>query len=149
MLLACFMAPKLPCYIGQSRIGNIETVWGFVLKFGILVLEGPYQHQASDSAYNFTKAVLDKGHEIVGVFFYNDGVQNASSFGEPPQDDRNVQKMWSDLAAEKGLDVIVCIAAAKRRGIIDENLISGMRISGLGQLTDIAIKADRLITFGD
>jgi len=26
------------------------------MKFGILVNEGPYQHQASDSAYQFTKA---------------------------------------------------------------------------------------------
>lgn len=38
------------------------------MKFGILVNEGPYQHQASDSAYQFTKAALEKGHEIFRVF---------------------------------------------------------------------------------
>ncbi len=29
-----------------------------------LVNEGPYTHQASDSAYLFSKAALAKGHEI-------------------------------------------------------------------------------------
>ncbi|MBT3883934.1 MAG: sulfurtransferase TusD, partial [Rhodospirillaceae bacterium] len=48
------------------------------MKFGILVNEGPFTHQASDSAYHFTKAALEKGHEIVRVFFYHDGVNNAN-----------------------------------------------------------------------
>ena len=37
------------------------------MKFGILVNEGPYTHQASDSAYMFAKAALDQGHEIYGI----------------------------------------------------------------------------------
>jgi len=122
---------------------------GVKLKFGILILEGPYQHQSSDSAYNFAIAALEKGHEVSGVFLYNDGVNNATSFGDPPQDDRNVQEKWSKLAQEKGIDIVVCIAAGKRRGLIDDNLIKGTRISGLGQLTDLAISTDRLVTFGD
>ena len=44
------------------------------MKLGILVNEGPYTHQASDSAYQFAKAALEKGHEIFRVFFYSDGV---------------------------------------------------------------------------
>ena len=39
------------------------------MKFAIQVNEGPYQHQASDSAYFFTKAALEKGHEVFRVFF--------------------------------------------------------------------------------
>ena len=31
------------------------------MKFGIVVNEGPYQHQASDSAYMFAKAAAGKG----------------------------------------------------------------------------------------
>ena len=40
-------------------------------------------------------------------------------------------------------------AAALRRGIKTEVLAPGFRISGLGQLVDSGIKADRLVTFGD
>ena len=101
--------------------------------FAVTINEGPYQHQASDSAYLFCKAALEKGHEIRRVFFYNDGVNNASSLTEPPLDDRNIVTRWSKLAAEHKLDLVVCVAAALRRGIRDENLAAGFRISGLGQ----------------
>ena len=39
------------------------------MKFGVVVNEGPYQHQASDTAYLFCKAVIAKGHEVLRVFF--------------------------------------------------------------------------------
>ncbi|MBT5013105.1 MAG: sulfurtransferase TusD, partial [Rhodospirillaceae bacterium] len=48
------------------------------MKFGIQVNEGPFTHQASDSAYHFVKAAIEKGHEVMRVFFYYDGVNNAN-----------------------------------------------------------------------
>lgn len=130
------------------------------MKFAILVNEGPYTHQASDSAYLFAKAALAKGHEIYRVFFYHDGVNNASRLTVPPQDDRHIVNRWSALAQEHGVDLVVCIAAAQRRGMLDENeakrqgkdannIAPGFRISGLGQLVEAGIQADRLVTFGD
>ena len=128
--------------------------------FGIQVNEGPYTHQASDTAYHFAKAALDKGHKIYRIFFYHDGVNNGTSLTTPPQDDRNVVTRWSALAAEHDLDLVVCIAAAQRRGIVDEdemkrhkkvghNLADGFRISGLGQLIEMGIESDRTLVFGD
>lgn len=119
------------------------------MKFGIMINEGPYQHQASDTAFQFCKAVLAAGHELQRVFFYHDGVNNANKLTEPPQDDRNIVQRWSALAEEHGTDLVVCVAAALRRGIKDENLAPGFRIAGLGQLVDSGIKANRLVVFGD
>ncbi|MBL4805681.1 MAG: sulfurtransferase complex subunit TusD [Rhodobacteraceae bacterium] len=130
------------------------------MKFGIVVSEGPYTHQASDSAYNFVKAALAKGHEIARVFFYHDGVNVGTRLSIPPQDDRQIQKQWTALAAEHKLDLVICIAAAQRRGLLDENeatrqgkdannIAEGFRISGLGQLIEMGIQCDRTITFGD
>ncbi len=130
------------------------------MKFGIVVDEGPYTHQASDTAYQFTKAALEKGHEIFRVFFYHDGVNNGTRLTVPPQDERNIQERWTKLAEEHKLDLVVCIAAAQRRGILDENeakrqgkdannIAPGFRISGLGQLIEAGIVADRLVVFGD
>lgn len=119
------------------------------MKFGILINEGPYTHQASDTAYQFVKAALAKGHQIQRVFFYNDGVNNATKLTDPPQDDRNIVNRWTELAKEHKLDLVVCVAAALRRGIREDNLAPGFRISGLGQLIETGIQADRLITFGD
>ena len=122
------------------------------MKFGILVNEGPYQHQASDSAYLFAKAAIDDGHEIFRVFFYHDGVNNGTRLATPPQDDRHIPNRWSELAKEHKIDLVLCVAAAQRRGMVDSdemkrnnkdaNYIADIfRISG--------IQADRFITFGD
>ena len=130
------------------------------MKFGIVVNEGPYQHQSSDSAYQFAKAALASGHEIFRIFFYHDGVNNGTRLTVPPQDDRNVVERWSELAQEHELDLVLCVAAAQRRGLLDadeakrngkdaDNIAPGFRISGLGQLIEAAIQSDRLITFGD
>lgn len=119
------------------------------MNFGILVNEGPYTHEASDSAYQFCKAALEAGHQIQRVFFYHDGVNNSTRLTEPPQDDRNIVNRWSKLAADNKVDLVVCVAAALRRGIKDENLAPGFRISGLGQLIETSIQSDRLVTFGD
>ena len=130
------------------------------MKFGIVVNEGPYTHQASDTAYQFGRAALEKGHEVIRVFFYHDGVNNATRLTVPPQDERNVQRNWSELGEKYKLDMVVCIAAAQRRGILDaneakrqgkdaDNIAPGFRISGLGQLIQAGILADRLMVFGD
>ncbi len=132
------------------------------MKISIQVNEGPYQHQASDTAYQFAKAAVEKGHEIFRIFFYHDGVNNASRFTLPPQDDRNVVNNWAELKNPDGSDIdrVVCVAAALRRGMLDEseagkngvegnNIHPAFRISGLGQLIEAGIQSDRLVVFGD
>ena len=67
---------------------------------------------------------------------------------------------WSELAEAHKLDLVLCVAAAQRRGIADadeakrngkdaDNIAPGFRISGLGQLIEAGIQSDRLVTFGD
>ena len=119
------------------------------MKIGVLVNEGPFTHQASDSAYHFVAAALNKGHDILRVFFYYDGVNNANKLSNPQSDDRNLVKLWSELATKHNLDLVVCVAAGLRRGINEEILAKGFRISGLGQLIELGIAADRTIVFGD
>jgi len=130
------------------------------MKFAIQVNEGPYQHQAADTAYQFTKIALEKGHEVFRVFFYHDGVNNGTRLTTPPQDDRHITNRWMDLAEKYDLDMVVCVAAAQRRGVVDDdeakrqgkdatNIAPRFRISGLGQLIEAGIQADRLMVFGD
>ena len=130
------------------------------MKFAIMINEGPYTHQATDTAYLFARAALAKGHEVTRVFFYHDGVNNATRLTAPPQDDRHIVNRWSELAKAHNLDLVVCIAAAQRRGLMDENeakrqgknadnIAPGFRISGLGQLVEAGIQSDRLVVFGD
>jgi len=119
------------------------------MKLSLLVNEGPYTHQAADTAYQFAKAAIAKGHDVLRIFFYYDGVNNANKLCEPQRDDRNLMELFGGLAKDHNVDLVVCVAAGMRRGVKDEVLAEGFRISGLGQLIEAGIAAERLITFGD
>ncbi|MBE8717734.1 sulfurtransferase complex subunit TusD [Cellvibrio polysaccharolyticus] len=128
--------------------------------FSLAVYGAPYSSQASYSALQFAKATLANGHSLYRVFFYHDGVHNATHLAAPPQDEYNLTGEWRTLAIENRTDMVVCIAAALRRGIIDadeqkryektaSNLAAPFVLGGLGQLLDAAVGSDRLITFGN
>lgn len=127
--------------------------------FAIVVHAAPGQHQGAETALRFARAVIESGHSIYRVFFYRDGVHNGSALTCLPQDEYNIPQQWQALAQEHDLDLVVCIAAAVRRGILDANearryersgfnLADGFELSGLGQLIDASLHADRVITFG-
>lgn len=127
--------------------------------FALAVFAAPYSNQASFSAYQFAQALLRQGHHLVRVFFYQDGVHNATQLAAPPQDEFDLPSAWQQLARDHQLDMVVCIAAALRRGVLDNqeanryeksaaNLAPSFNLSGLGQLVEAAVVADRLVCFG-
>lgn len=129
------------------------------MKFSLVVYSAPHASQAAASALRFARTLLSQGHQLYRVFFYCDGVHNGSSLAAPPQDEADLLAGWQELQREHQLDLVVCIAAAQRRGVLSEseaarlekpaaNLASGFELAGLGQLTDAAVNSDRLITFG-
>ena len=126
--------------------------------YSIAIYGAPYTHEASDSAYHFANAVLERGHELHRVFFYLDGVHNGTRLSLPPQDEINIPERWSTFAQAHEVELILCVAAALRRGVIDateadryerdaDNIRPEFVISGLGQLIDAGIHSDRLVTF--
>lgn len=127
--------------------------------FSLAVYSAPYTSQASYTAYQFAKALLGQGHQLHRVFFYQDGVHNATGLAVPPQDEFDLHIAWQTLAKTHNLDLVVCIAAALKRGVIDareakrynkasHNLTDSFSVSGLGQLIEAAAISDRLISFG-
>ncbi len=124
-----------------------------------LAVYSPPSQQSSRSALKFASAALAGGHSIYRVFFYADGVYAANSQLAPPQDEPSIAEEWKTLAEQHSIDMVVCVAAALRRGMLDEaealrhNKSAGVintpfALSGLGQLVDASIQSDRLITFG-
>ena len=126
--------------------------------FTLLIQGAPYSSQASVSALHFCKAALASGHGIYRLFFYQDGVHNASALVVPPQDELHLPQAWQQLVQTHGIDAVVCVASALKRGVLDEqeatrhskpaaNLLSGFTIGGLGQLVDATIHSDRILNF--
>lgn len=129
------------------------------MKFTLVIHSAPYQSASASTALRFARALLAAGHELYRVFFYRDGVYNANALASPPRDEPSLPQEWQLLAKTHNLDLVVCIAAAVRRGVLDENeakryektsanLAPGFELSGLGQLSEALIVSDRVITFG-
>jgi len=129
------------------------------MKFALAIYAAPFSSQASQTALHFAQALLAQGHSLYRVFFYQDGVYTANQLAVPPQDEQNLCAEWQALARNHQVELIVCIAAALRRGVINaeeaqrygldtSNLAAEFTISGLGQLLEAGVYADRLITFG-
>ena len=128
--------------------------------FSLLIYAQQNGGQVEQSALRFTRSALAQGHSIHRVFFYGDSVSACSSLKVTPRDEINITQQWLELAESDNLDLVVCIAAAVRRGILDDseakrhnkaaaNLTEGFTLSGLGQLADAILLSDRTITFGN
>ena len=128
------------------------------MKFAINLFSAAHA-PSSRRALLFAQAALAGGHEIVRLFFYQDGVHSASANVVTPQDEQDLPAQWRDFIAQHQLDGVVCIAAALRRGVLNDeeaqryqrpaaNLHTGWELSGLGQLHDAAQTADRVMCFG-
>ena len=128
------------------------------MKFVISVLSSSTA-PSTRRALRFAQVLLASGHEIVRVFFYQEGVLTASNNLVVAQDQQDIAQQWQIFVTENKLDAVVCIAAALRRGVLDQaeaqryqreavNLAEGYQLSGLGQLHDALQQADRCISFG-
>ncbi|MGS0680614.1 sulfurtransferase complex subunit TusD [Shewanella sp. 125m-7] len=127
-------------------------------KFIIQVNSPAYSSASSYSAYRFAKAALEDGHSIEKIFFYQDGVLNTNHLNSPASDEFDLQQAWVDLHQQYGVNLINCVSAALRRGVLSEsdakenhqshwNMQAPFTMGGLGELVTGIETADRLVCF--
>lgn len=127
--------------------------------FALMVLGAPISTQAPHSALAFARAAIAAGHRVARVFFYHDGVYCANQFAVPPTGESSLAARWQELAATHQIDLVVCVASAIKRGLLDANeakrhqkaagnIQPGFELSGLGQWVEACLVADRVVTFG-
>lgn len=128
------------------------------MRFTLLVTGPAYGTQQASSAYQFAQALLAEGHQLESVFFYREGVLNASSLTSPASDEFDLTRAWQKLRQEHNVALNICVAAALRRGIADAqeaknlglpaaNLAEGFQLSGLGALAEAALSSERMVQF--
>ncbi|APC88673.1 sulfurtransferase complex subunit TusD [Vibrio parahaemolyticus] len=128
------------------------------LTYTLVVNGSVYGNQSARSAYQFAQAVIEQGHTLVSVFFYQDGVTNGTALSVPANDEFDLTKAWQGLAKEHDVRLETCVAAALRRGIISEdeatqhgltqnNLAEGFVQAGLGSLAEAMLTQDRVVQF--
>ncbi|MBK0003048.1 sulfurtransferase complex subunit TusD [Erwinia sp. S43] len=128
------------------------------MRFALMVTGPAYGTQQASSAWLFANALLEQGHQLESVFFYREGVLNASQLNAPASDEFDLTRSWQQLQQKYGFALNICVAAALRRGITDRqeaenlglpaaNLADGFQLSGLGALAEAALSCDRMVQF--
>ncbi len=128
------------------------------LTYSLIVNGGVYGEQSAHIALKFAHAVIEKGHRLERVFFYQDGVYNANALTLPANDEINLSLGWLALSQKHNVQLETCIAAALRRGVVSsveqeqhqlnsENLRQGYQQAGLGSLAQALIMSDRVVQF--
>ena len=128
------------------------------MKIAIAVHGDATNSEAPHSALRFARAAVAAGHEIHRVFFYHAGVNLANALVVTPQGEPDSGNEWASFANDNHVELGVCVAAALRRGVLNDaesqryersasNLRPPFEIVGLGQLIEAAIEADRFVTF--
>ncbi|WP_440866333.1 sulfurtransferase complex subunit TusD [Symbiopectobacterium purcellii] len=129
-----------------------------MLRYCLLVTGPAYGTQQASSALLFARALIAQGHSLESIFFYREGVLNASQLTSPANDEFDVTRAWQQLGATYQVALNVCVAAALRRGVTDSeqarllalptaNLQPGFSLSGLGELAQSVLTCDRVIQF--
>lgn len=129
------------------------------MKFSIVIYAAPYSSESAATALRFAKSLIGQGHELYRLFFFGDGVHNASKLTVVAQDEINLQQQWNELIEEHDIDSVICVSSALRRGILDQTeadrhelgaagAYESSEVAGLGQLIDATLHSDRVVNFG-
>ena len=117
-------------------------------KLAVVITSSPLSN-LTITAINLVQQALTEGIEVIGVFFYQDGVLNASSNMQIPSDEFQTLTAWQKLHQEHDLALHLCITAAEKRGLVcegsDINISPAFQISGLGELVELTSQADRVV----
>ncbi|NIF34027.1 sulfurtransferase complex subunit TusD [Enterobacter sp. Cy-643] len=128
------------------------------MRFALMVTGPAYGTQQASSALLFARALLAEGHTLGSVFFYREGIYNANQLTAPASDEVDLVREWQSLSVQHGVALHICVAAALRRGVTDEeqakslglkvsNLQPGFTLSGLGALAEAALTCERMVQF--
>jgi tRNA 2-thiouridine synthesizing protein D len=116
------------------------------------VITTPPNSNLTTTAINMITAALESDIVVVGVFFYQSGVLNGSKHLAVSNDEYQAVKQWQKLYCEYNLSLHLCATAAEKHGLSDcindsqaTNVHEAFTLSGLGELVELNVKADRLI----
>lgn len=116
------------------------------MRYVLAVKSSVYGSQGAFLAYQLAEALLQRGHHISQIFFFQNGVSNGNMWVDPASDEINLVEKWQKLAETHRLPLHLCISAAQRRGIVEQNLANGFTLAGLGEFSQAVLTADRLLT---
>jgi len=119
-----------------------------MVSFTLIVCAEPYKYEAMDTVINLGEAIIKKGHQITGIFFYGSGVYNIKERNIKNTSIRNLSKRLEEFCKNNNTEFAACSTWTSFSGIKSEELIEGAHQEGLGGLSLMISKSDKVIFFG-
>ncbi len=119
-----------------------------MVSFTFVVCAEPYKYEAIDTALNLGEAIIKKGHEILGIFLYGSGVYNIKSKEITGDSVRDLSKRLINFCKKNEAKLTACRTWISFTGIQSKEFIEGASQGGLGALSDLISRSDRVLFFG-
>ena len=119
-----------------------------MVSFTLVVCTEPYKFEAMATLLNLGQSILEKGHEIMGIFFYGSGVYNINKDINISKSMKNIPKELELFVEENNLNISACSTWINFTGLKQDSFIDGACQVGLGGLSDWMARSDRVIFFG-
>lgn len=117
------------------------------MKILLIINDAPY---GTEKAYNALRMAMTAQKEHpdteVRIFLMADAVTCALPNQTTPQGYYNIERMLRSVISKNGL-VNACGSCAEARGLRDLQLIEGIEISTMSQLTQWTMESEKIITF--
>ena len=116
--------------------------------YSILVCTEPYKFEATDSMLKVCEALIKKGHNVRGIFFFGTGVYNLKKDISTGTSIRNIPEKIEKFCTQNNIPSVACSTWVSLTGLKEENFIKGATEEGLGDFSNWAIESDKLLIFG-
>jgi len=115
------------------------------MKLAFVIMTEFLKHQQVYTLLKLVEAARAKQQEICGIFFFGTGVLNIVKKTHLGVSTQNIPETFSNL---RGIPMYACQTWADNYGIFADNVVEGITISGLGELTNLTAAAEKVIVFG-
>ena len=116
------------------------------VRYLLILNDPPYGTERSYNGFRLALSLAKRDDTELRVFLMGDAVGCAVAGQQTPDGYYNLERMIKGLA-KKGVPVGCCGTCLKARGITDDRLVEGAAHSGLEELTDWVLWAERTISF--
>jgi len=119
-----------------------------MVSFTFVVCAEPYKYEAIDTMINLGESIIKKGHKILGVFLYGSGVYVIKERTFVDTSIRNISNKLKEFCKKNKIEPIACSTWISFTGIKVEEFIEGAAREGLGGLSDLIARSDKVLFFG-
>ncbi len=115
----------------------------------VVITTAPNNH-LTETAYQLISQAVTQGINVIGVFFYQAGVLNASEHLAIPSDEYPLLARWNTLSQQHQVPLYLCSTAAEKHGLLTDQenaklLSEAFTIAGLGELVELHASADHVV----